>query len=76
MAGVYKGVNLVLTKGVAITNIPESAVFLGRGDIGSLPTPFVIMLGLTVLIAIIAQGQSDQDCGVRHRGLAGGSPGR
>ena len=24
MAGVYKGVNLVLTKGVAITNIPES----------------------------------------------------
>jgi ribose transport system permease protein len=54
MAGVYKGVNLVLTKGVAITNIPESTVFLGRGDIGSLPTPFVIMLGLTVLISIIA----------------------
>jgi ribose transport system permease protein len=54
MAGVYKGVNLVLTKGVAITNIPESTVFLGRGDIASLPTPFVIMLGLTVVIAIIA----------------------
>ena len=36
MAGVYKGVNLVLTKGVAITNIPESTVFLGRGDIGPL----------------------------------------
>ena len=34
MAGVYKGFNLVLTKGVAITNIPESTVFLGRGDIG------------------------------------------
>jgi ribose transport system permease protein len=54
MAGVYKGVNLVLTKGVAITNIPESTVFLGRGDVGPLPTPFVIMLGLAVVIAIVA----------------------
>jgi ribose transport system permease protein len=54
MAGVYKGVNLVLTKGVAITNIPESTQFLGRGDVGPFPTPFVIMIGLLVVIAVVA----------------------
>ena len=54
MAGVYKGVNLVLTKGVAITNIPASIQFLGRGDVGPFPTPFVIMLLLLVVVAIVA----------------------
>ncbi len=54
MAGVYKGVNLVLTKGVAITNIPESIQFLGRGDVGPFPTPFVIMIGLLVVVAVVA----------------------
>lgn len=54
MAGVYKGINLVLTKGVAITDIPELIQFLGRGDIGLVPTPFVIMIGLLVVMAIVA----------------------
>jgi len=54
MAGVYKGVNLVLTKGVAITNIPESVQFLGRGDVGPVPTPFVIMIALLIVIAVVA----------------------
>jgi ribose transport system permease protein len=54
MAGVYKGVNLVLTKGVAITNIPESTQFLGRGEVGPFPTPFVTMIGLLVVIAVVA----------------------
>jgi ribose transport system permease protein len=54
MAGVYKGVNLVLTKGVAITNISESIQFLGRGEVGPFPTPFVIMLVLLVVIAVVA----------------------
>ena len=54
MAGVYKGVNLVLTRGVAITNIPESIVFLGRGDVGPFPTPFVIMIALLVVVAVVA----------------------
>ena len=54
MAGVYKGVNLVLTRGVAITNIPESTQFLGRGDIGPAPTPFVILIGLVAVMAVVA----------------------
>ena len=54
MAGVYKGINLVLTKGVAITNIPEGIVFLGRGDVGPVPNPFIIMIGLLIVMAIVA----------------------
>ncbi len=54
MAGVYKGINLVLTKGVAITDIPELIQFLGRGDVGPAPTPFVIMIGLLVVMAVVA----------------------
>lgn len=51
MTGVYGGINLVLTKGKAITNIPEEIYFLGQGSILGVPMPFVIML--IVLIAII-----------------------
>ena len=51
MAGVYGGANLVLTKGIAITGIPESISFLGRGMMLFLPVPFVIMLPVLALTA-------------------------
>ncbi|SFB77919.1 ABC transporter permease [Tropicimonas isoalkanivorans] len=54
MAGVYKGINLVLTKGVAITNIPEQVQFLGRGQVWGIPVPFIIMLVIALLITVIA----------------------
>lgn len=43
-AGIYGGAILVLTKGVAITGIPQGVQFLGRGDVLGVPVPFVIML--------------------------------
>lgn len=43
-AGIYGGAILVLTKGVAITGIPEGIQFLGRGDFLGVPVPFIIML--------------------------------
>lgn len=49
-AGIYGGAILVLTKGVAITGIPKSIHFLGRGDFLGVPTPFLFLL----LILIIA----------------------
>ncbi|QRM57691.1 ABC transporter permease [Sinorhizobium sp. BG8] len=49
-AGIFGGVNLVLTKGVAITNIPKEIQFLGRGDVLGVPVPFIIML-VVLLIA-------------------------
>ena len=50
-AGIYGGAILVLTKGVAITGIPEGIQFLGRGDVLGVPVPFVIML-LVLAIAL------------------------
>lgn len=44
MAGVYGGANLLITKGIAITGIPESISFLGRGNVLGVPIPFIIML--------------------------------
>ncbi len=52
-AGVYKGINLVLTKGVAITNIPEEIEFLGRGTVYGIPVPFLIALALLAVVAIL-----------------------
>jgi ribose transport system permease protein len=51
MAGVYRGANLVITKGVAITGIPSTISFLGQGTVFNVPAPFLIMLPLLVLIS-------------------------
>ena len=53
MAGVYGGANLVVTKGVAITGIPTSIGFLGRGMWLGLPVPFVVMLIALVVAAFV-----------------------
>ncbi|WP_422073511.1 ABC transporter permease [Tranquillimonas rosea] len=43
-AGIYGGAILVLTRGVAITDIPREIQFLGRGTLFGFPMPFVVML--------------------------------
>ena len=53
MAGVYGGAILVLTRGVAVTDIPKSIQYLGRGDVLGVPTPFVIMLVVLLLSAFL-----------------------
>lgn len=50
MQGVYGGVNLVLTKGKAITGIPENIYMLGKGTIGPIPIPFLFTLLVLVLV--------------------------
>ncbi|TCL03301.1 MULTISPECIES: ABC transporter permease [Sodalis] len=52
-AGIFGGANLVLTKGVAITGIPPSIQYFGRGDILGLPLPFVIMLAVLAIATFI-----------------------
>lgn len=49
-AGIFGGVNLVLTRGVAITGIPRDVQYLGRGDFFGVPVPFIIMF-VALLIA-------------------------
>lgn len=53
MSGVYLGCNRVITQGKAITGIPESITFLGRGDIYGMPTPTVIMFVFLALVTFI-----------------------
>lgn len=50
MQGIYGGINLVITKGVTITGIPEQIHFLGKGTILNIPVPFLITLLITGLI--------------------------
>ena len=52
-AGVFGGANLVLTKGVAITNIPKEIQFLGRGDLFGIPMPFVVMFIVLVIASFV-----------------------
>jgi len=54
MAGVYGGANLVVTKGVAITGIPEAISFLGRAAPGGVPVPFMILLAALAVITFVA----------------------
>lgn len=52
-AGIFGGINLVLTRGVAITNIPQKIQYLGRGDLFGVPMPFVIMLVVLALVSFV-----------------------
>lgn len=51
MQSVYAGINLVLTKGKAISGVPESISFLGKANIWIIPIPFLFTLA--VLIAVL-----------------------
>jgi len=54
-AGIYKGINLVISKGKAITGIPKEIYFLGQGYLFNIPLPFIIMLIVLVLIVFITK---------------------
>jgi ribose transport system permease protein len=53
MQGVYGGINLVLTKGKAITNIPSQIHFLGKGNLGPIPMPFIFCIIILILILFL-----------------------
>ncbi len=55
MQGVYGGINLVLTKGKAITGIPENIYFLGKGALGPVPMPFIFCIIVLVLILFLVK---------------------
>lgn len=55
MQGVYGGINLVLTKGKAITGIPEDIYILGKGNLGPVPFPFVFCIGVLILILFMVK---------------------
>lgn len=55
MQGVYGGINLVLTKGKAITGIPEEIHFLGKGSIGPIPFPFIFTIIVLILVLFMVK---------------------
>lgn len=44
MMTVARGLSLVYTDGYPITNLPESFTFIGRGYIGPIPVPVIVMV--------------------------------
>ncbi len=50
MQGLYGGINLVLTKGKAITGIPDEIYFLGKGNLGPIPMPFIFCIAVLILV--------------------------
>ena len=55
MTGVYGGIDLVLTKGKAITGIPEGILFLGKDSVGFVPIPFFFMLAVLLILLYVVK---------------------
>ena len=55
MQGVYGGINLVITKGKAVTGIPADTQVLGKQSIGPIPIPFIICLVVLALILFMVK---------------------
>ncbi len=53
MMAIARGGTLVYTDGRPITGLPSSFAFLGRGYIGNIPFPIILMLAIFVLAYII-----------------------
>jgi len=53
MMAIARGGTLVYTDGRPITGLPSSFAFLGRGYIGDIPFPIILMLAIFVLAYII-----------------------
>lgn len=53
MQGVYGGINLVITKGKAITKVPESIYVLGTGNVLGIPVPFIFTVGVLIIIVFV-----------------------
>lgn len=52
MQGVYTGTTLVITRGKAVANIPESILFLGKGALAEIPNPFLVSLAVVTIAAL------------------------
>ena len=52
MQGVYSGVTMVITKGQAISNLPEEVTVVGQANIGFVPLCFIIAIAVLIIIVI------------------------
>jgi ribose transport system permease protein len=55
MQGVYGGINLVITKGKAVTGIPSDIQFLGKKSLGPIPIPFIICVIVLIVVLFMVK---------------------
>lgn len=53
--GIYNGINLVVTKGQAVLDIPEAIYFMGQGNIFGIPMPVVILIIVFIIVMFITR---------------------
>ena len=53
MMGVARGIALTITKGYAVSGIPENFNYLGKGEVGSIPVPGLFLAGLLVVMLLV-----------------------
>ena len=67
---IARGVAYGLTKGWSVTNLPESFLRLGQSDVGigpgRCPLPFLITLGVALLVTAVAEPHGDRERHLRH----------
>ncbi len=52
-AAVYQGLNYFITQGAPVTNLPESYLWLGQGELGPFPAPVLAMLIIVIVMHIL-----------------------
>ena len=61
MQSVYAGITLVITKGKAVTDIPEAIYFLGKGTLLAIPVPFyffiLVLIGVMLFVTKTKTGR-------------------
>jgi ribose transport system permease protein len=50
---IVRGVSLVITKGIPVTDLPEAFTIIGTGSIASIPIPAVIMFVLVAIFGFV-----------------------
>jgi ribose transport system permease protein len=50
---ICKGVAYIICRGITIRHLPESISFLGSGNIGGVPTPVVVFIGVAVVAYLV-----------------------
>lgn len=50
--GLFLGIAIAITQGHGISTFPEKFLFIGSGQVGVIPMPFIIFIGVALLIAL------------------------
>jgi ribose transport system permease protein len=52
-AAIFQGINYIITRGYPVVDLPESLLWLGKGKVGGLPAPVLVMLAIVVVMHVM-----------------------